>query len=180
MKKWLLLINTTILFASCHKTEKQDDFITTIKETGKLITAEYTLSKIIKANDNKTWYKVGDRKILMSCEAYLKAGVDLQQVSTKNVEQNDSTITIKLPPAQIFSLNIPANKIQVQYQDIGMLRDAFSAAEREALLAQAQYQIKQLADSLGILKTAELNATIFLQNMLQSASSKKIIILYTQ
>jgi len=164
----------------CSRKKEKTDILTAIKETGKLVTAEYTLTKIIKANDNKTWYKIGDRKILMSCEAHLKAGIDLQKISNKNVEQNDSTILLHLPPAQVFSLSIPPDKIQLQYQDITLLRDAFSAAEREQLLGQAQRQIEQLADSLGILKTAEENAALFIRRMLQSTTTKKINVSFTQ
>jgi len=173
MIKWILLI-ALIYITGCSEKKEKADIVTAVKETGKLVTAEYTLSKIIKANDNKTWYKVGDRKILMTCEAHLKAGIDLQKISAANVVQNDSTVVLHLPPSEIFSLNIPADKIQVQYQQIDMLRSPFSAAEREQLLGQAQRQIEQLADSLGILKTAEENAAVFIKRMLQPTTSKQI------
>ena len=149
-----------------------------VKETGQLLTAEYTLTKIIKANDNKTWYKVGNRKILMSCEAQVRAGVNLQNVGIKNIAVYDDSISLLLPPSQFFSLNIPPEKIKVQYQEVDVLRDPFSAAEREALLAQAEAQIRQVVDSLGILKTAEENATLYLQNLLQSAGYHKVHIRY--
>ena len=173
MKKYLFVIVLIMLF-SCGKKREKADVMNAVKETGKLVTAEYTLIKIIKANDNKTWYKIGDRKILMSCEAHLKAGIDLQKITSKNVVQNDSSIQLSLPHAEIFSLNIPADKIQLQYQQIDLLRQPFSAAEREELLAQAQLQIQQLADSLGILKTAEDNASLFLKRMLQQTTSRQI------
>ena len=50
-----------------------------------LATAEYVVTKIIKANDNKTWYKVGNRKILMSCKASLVAGIDLSKLTEKDI-----------------------------------------------------------------------------------------------
>jgi hypothetical protein len=180
MNKWSLLIIITFLLFSCQRKKEAPNFVTAVKETGQLVTAEYTLSKIIKANDNKTWYKVGDRKLLMSCEAYLKAGIDLRSITEENIVQNDSLVTLTLPPAAIFSLNIPADKIQVQYQHIDWTRDAFSAAEREDLLAQAQVQMQQLADSLGILKTAEENGALFLQKLLQATTTKKVVIRFQQ
>ena len=178
MKKYLFAL---LLFSySCTTKRDPTPVVTAIKETGKLVTAEYTLTKIIKANDNKTWYKVGDRKILMSCEAYVKAGIDLRQITKENVVQSDSSVSITLPRAAIFSLNIPAEKIQLQYEEVGLLRDPFTAGDREALLVQAQKQIEQLVDSLGILKTAEENAVVFLQKMLQGTTSKKINISVTK
>jgi hypothetical protein len=174
----IAVISLFLLFTACRKKEKEHDLPSTIlaiQQTGKLATAEYTLTKIIRASDDQTWYKVGDRKILMSCEAHLKAGVDLQRITKDNFTvENDSTITVVLPHAQLLSVDIPPNKIQVAYQDIGVLRDPFSAAEREQLLAQAERQIKGLAASLGILQTAETNAVTYMQHLLQQAGYKQV------
>jgi hypothetical protein len=78
---YLLLL---ILF-SCKKENQSAAILMSIQQTGTLITTEYVINKIIKANDNQTWYKIGDRKILMSCEARIKAGVDLQTVTTEDI-----------------------------------------------------------------------------------------------
>jgi len=179
-KSYLLitLITLFLLLSACRRKEKERDLPTTIlaiQQTGKLATAEYTLTKIIRASDDQTWYKIGDRKILMNCEAHLKAGVDLQQLSKTNFDvQDDSTIAVVLPHAQLFSVAIPPDKIQVAYQDIGLLRDPFSAAEREQFLAQAEQQIRKLAASLGILQTAETNAVTYMQHLLQQAGYKHV------
>ena len=169
------------LFFSCKK--KQLDASQTIlhiKELGELVTAQYTLSKIVKASDDKTWYKIGERKIIISCEANLKAGVDLQHLTEKNISVKDSSITLQLPPARIFSLSIPPDKIQVRYSDVDLFRDPFSAAEQEQMLRQAEAQIRQLADSLDILKTAEANAVIFLQSLLHQSGFKQVQVSFTK
>jgi hypothetical protein len=115
----------------------------------------------------------------MHCEAHLKAGIDLQQISRNNFEvEGDSLITVTLPHAQLFSIAIPPNKIRVAYQDIGLLRDPFSAAEREQLLAQAEQQIRKLATSLGILQTAETNAVTYIQHLLQQVGYKHVSVIF--
>ena len=85
LKSYCLItfITLNFFFIACKQKEKEPSLPSTIlaiQETGKLATAEYTLTKIIRASDDQTWYKVGDRKILMGCEAHLKAGVDFQHV----------------------------------------------------------------------------------------------------
>lgn len=163
-----------LLVAGCAPKRKASDVLMMVKETGQLVTAEYTLSKIIKANDNKTWYKIGDRKILMSCEAVVKAGVNLETLTEQNFYVEDDSVSIRLPRAQFFSLNIPPEKIKVRYQDVDPFRDPFSAAEREALLAQAEKQIRGTVDSLGILQTAQGNAALYLQRLLGAAGFSKV------
>lgn len=146
--------------------KKPDTIVQTIQQTGQLVTAEYTLQKMVKASDNRTWYKVGDRRILLSIEAVVKAGIDLQQVSRDDITLHDSVLKLQLPRPEIFSVSIPPSKIQVKLEDVDFLRSRFSAAEREALLRQAESQVRRLADSLGILQTAETNAATFLRRLL--------------
>jgi len=145
-----------------------------VKKTGQFVTAEYILSKIVKASDDKTWYKVGNRKILMSLEAHLKAGIDFQTINETNFVAEDSLLSVTLPHAKIFSLNIPPEKIKLEYQKIDFLRDDFSAAEREHLLAQAEVEIRKLADSLKILNTAEENAALFLEKLLKQSGYETV------
>ncbi|MFT4154242.1 DUF4230 domain-containing protein [Parafilimonas sp.] len=175
LKKIIYLIPVLVFFA-CHNKKQGaavSNAILTLKETGRLATAEYTLGKVIRASDDKPWYKVGDRKIIINCEARLKAGIDLQNITKDNFAGYKDSIAITLPHAKILSLNIPPDKIQVWYEDIGALRSPFSAAEREELVAQAEPQILSLADSLGILKTAEQNAAVFMQHLFEDAGYTK-------
>lgn len=174
----LFLLGMSAILGCSQKKKDANAILSAVQQTGKLVTVEYTVSKVVKAADNQTWFKMGDRKILMSCEAILKAGIDLQGINPKNAVIEDTSIRLTLPHAQLFSLSIPPEKIIVHYQQVDFFRDAFTAAEREALLAQAEQQIRTLADSMGILQTAEKNATLYLQKLLQQSGFKKVTITY--
>jgi hypothetical protein len=163
----LWIIGLIILF-SCHKrTEQSKDLLSAIQETGQLITAEYTVRKVVKAADEQTWFKLGNRRILLTCEAHLKAGINLQGVTKADITTKDSTIRLVLPKATLFSISIPPDKIQMHYEETGLLRSSFSASEREMLLKQAEVQIRRLADSIGILNKAEVNAITFMKGFLR-------------
>ena len=134
-----------------------------------LVTVEYVVTKIIKANDNKTWYKAGDRKILMSCRASLKAGIDLSAIKEDNIQVDDKTISIQVPPAKLISLSMPPEDIIVEYQEIDLFRTPFKAGERDALAAQAEAQIRSSAEAMGILQTADANAKNLVTDFLKRA-----------
>jgi len=176
MNKNVLLVCMLVgILCSCkEKKIKPKDLVSALQETGQLVTAEYTVRKVVKASDEQTWFKFGNRRILMTCEAHMKAGIDMQQIKEQDIRIKDSVVYVKLPHATMFSLSIPPNKIQMHHEEVGLLRDKFTAMERETLLRQAETQIRSLADSIGILQTAESNASVFVQNLLQQSGIKQV------
>jgi hypothetical protein len=175
----LIIFFIAFCFSSCQKKDHLHETILALKRTGQFVTAEFTLGKIVKASDDKTWYKIGDRKILISLEAHLKAGINFLDITEKDFSEDGSVLSVTLPPAQIFSLSIPPEKIKLEHMEIGLLRSDFSAAEREDLLAQAEGQIRTLADSLKILDIAQENAELYLEKLLQQTGFEKVRITFS-
>ncbi|MEO6407104.1 MAG: DUF4230 domain-containing protein [Ferruginibacter sp.] len=176
LKKILLIL---LLASGCSKKETaQNQLLFSLKEMSDLATVEYTVTKIIKANDNKTWFKIGDRKILMSCEAHIKAGVDMSSITAKNFKIDGKNIELQLPAPKVISLSIPAETIKVEYQDISLFRDPFKNAERDQLAVQAETQIRNSIESLGILQQAKINSSLFVNNLLARLGYEKITIAY--
>ena len=138
-----------------------------ISEMRQLGLVEYRVRKIVKADDEGEWYKIGDRKILLSCTAYLKAGLDLTSFDMDDVDVDRlaGRVTVTLPHAVLLSLDIPASEIQQEYDHVTMLRQSFSAEERNALLRQGEKQIRDSVPSLGILEKAEENACKFFESV---------------
>jgi hypothetical protein len=145
-----------------------------LQKMSDLATAEYIVTKIIKANDNKTWFKIGDRKILMTCQASLVAGIDLSKLTEKDITIEGENISIVLPHASLLYININPEDIKTAYVDISPWRSDFTSQEKNQLAVQAENQIKGSVQSLGILITAETNASIFINNFLKSLGYKNI------
>ncbi len=173
-----ILLLASLFFLGCAGKKQQDpkSAVLSLKEMSELATVEYTVTKIIKANDNKTWFKMGDRKILMSAEANIKAGIDLGKLTPDDFSINDKNITIRLPYPKIISLNIPPEKLKVEYQEVSAFRDPFKSGERDALAAQAETQIKSSLEQLGILEQAKANTSLFVSNFLKQLGYENISI----
>jgi Protein of unknown function (DUF4230) len=162
---------------SCGKSPAEQKLsILALREMSDLVTVEYVVTKIIKANDNQTWYKAGDRKILMSCRASIQAGIDLSAIQADNINLTNKSITLQIPPAKIIALDMPAENIVVEYQDIDLFRSPFKAGERDALAAQAEAQIRSGAEVMGILQSAEANAKQVLTDFLKRLGYTDIIV----
>ncbi len=177
---FLFILFILFISAACNQYERagQKQLVPILKQLSDLATVEYVITKIIKANDDKTWYKVGDRKILMSCKASLIAGIDLSKINEDNITIRQKEITMLLPRANLLSINIKPEDIKTEYQDISPFRSPFTNAERDALAAQGEVQIKNSVDSLGILQAAEVNATLIISNFLKKLGYETINIRY--
>ena len=178
MHKTLLIL--FLLLAACGKKDKTEKKpgVLALREMSDLATVEYTVTKVIKASDNKTWFKFGDRKILMSCEAHIKAGIDMSAINNNSFTITGKNIEIRLPPPKIISISLPAEGIKTEYETVGMFRDKFKTQDRDALASQAEQQIKQSVDSLGILNQAKVNTSMFVTNFLKRLGYENISINY--
>lgn len=101
----LLLFGGVLLFCfSCDKTpdvpieSKLNEKLGTMTEMSELGTVEYTISKIVKCSDDAAFYKFGDRKILFSCHATMKAGIDLSDFNKDCVKLDDSKKSVTIHP----------------------------------------------------------------------------------
>ena len=178
MKRFLHTVGTfSVLFlallatAGCSRRNDVEEMVKrevqAISEMRQLGLVEYRVRKIVKADDEGEWYKIGDRKILLSCTAYLKAGLDLTSFDMDDVDVDRMVgrVTVTLPHAVLLSLDIPASEIRQEYDHVTMLRQSFSAEERNALLRQGEKQIRDSVPSLGILEKAEENACKFFESV---------------
>ena len=167
---FFVLLLTIFMVPGCSERVPEDTTqreIEAISQMRELSLVEYRVRKIVKANDEGEWYKIGDRKILLSCTAYLKAGIDLSGFSAENVDINrlDGSATVTIPHAKLLSLDMPASEIREEYDHVTMLRQSFTAEERNALLRQGEKQIRSSVPSLGILEKAEENARRFFESV---------------
>ena len=157
--------------------QREIEAISSMKQLGLV---ECRVRKIVKANDEGEWYKIGDRKILLSCTAYLKAGIDLSSFGPDDVvyDRTMGSVSVRIPHATLLSLDIPASEIREEYDHVTMLRSSFSAEERNALLRQGEKQIRESVPSLGILPKAEENARKFFESVFTKMGFSSVEVIF--
>ena len=177
MKHHVVIFSISLLFFSCSEnlqqlTESKMQELAAMSELG---TVEYTVTKVIKGAD-VSWYTVGDRKILFSCQVKLKAGIDMSEFNSQSVISNGKSIEITLPQPKLLTMNMPAEEVKLVYQKVGVLRKDFSAQERNELLQLGEKDILEDVPSLGILEDARTNAEMFFKALLKRLGYEQIII----
>jgi hypothetical protein len=178
--KLLHIIAFFALLAGCSgKSDKEKrNEIFAFRDMSELATVEYTISKVVKANDGDTWYKFGKRKIVLSVQGYVKAGIDLSQVKEDQVVIEGKNVIIQLPRARLINLSIPPEEIKEEVEETGFFRDGFKNEEKQDLLAQAENNIRRSVDSMGILKTAEENAQLFIGNFVKRLGYENVTVTF--
>lgn len=186
--KLIVVIGLVAIFASCNKEnagisadslkKKMDQKMSEMTEMAELGSVEYTITKIVKASDDDSWYKVGERKILFNCTAYLKAGIDMGQFDASKVEVNESDKSVKmvLPHAKLLSFNMPPEKAVLAYENVSTFRSNFTAADRNHLLQLGEEDIREDVPNLGILEDAEKNASAFFKSLLRQMGFESVTV----
>ncbi len=166
-----------MLIGCTSKEEVLKQRVQSMAGTAELGTVEYTVKKIVKTNDDQ-WYSIGDRKILFRSTAYLKAGVDLSDFSSDNVQMDGDNVTITLPHAKLLSFNMPAEETQTVFENYGFFRSSFSAEEQNQILQLGEKNIREDVPNLGILQDAERNVREIFTAMLSQMGFKTIKIIF--
>ena len=169
-----------LLLASCSRgpslQEQLTERLSTLSRTAELGTVEYTVRKAVRARDEGEWFKIGNRRILFSCTAHIKAGINLDRIPLDKMVVDESTrsISLVLPHATVQSINIPPEEVRLEYEDITGFRQKFDDRERQALLKQGERDIVRDLPKLGILAEAETNAEEFFRGMLAQMGFENI------
>lgn len=181
MRKALLILAVSILAVSCGKGlgSKAEREIRQLCAAGELVTCEYTVSKVVKAEDI-VWWKIGERKILFTLKAYLQAGIDMSKFDMSKVKADRAakSIYLVLPAPELLSINIPPGQVRQEYSHITGLRFDFSAQEKNEFLKEGEKSVLADVPSLGIMKDAEANAVSFFQAMLSDLGFEDITIAF--
>ena len=153
-----------LLSYSCKQPPVPDTTaVYSLQEIGELATVEYTFAKVLAVNDEGEWYKFGDRKILIRCEAIAKAGFNLKDAKIEVINEKSPSLKIGLPPTQLLSFTMNPDKIETRASSVTGFRQEFSQEEKNRFLQQGEQNIRANIAQSNIYKDAWRNAETFIR-----------------
>lgn len=196
MKKVLYSILSVIIlvFSSCsHQQAKEEKtnvidtlpvMVMQIQKCSRLYTAEAHVHKIITHDDQlnlkgsflKKDFNIhipgSNRKVAIPMDATIKAYIDFQDFSAKNVSRKGDKIEIILPDPK---LTLTSSKIghQAVKQYVSLTRSNFSDAELSKLEQQGRESIIRDIPNLDLVEQAQLSAANTLIPMLKNMGFKE-------
>jgi hypothetical protein len=146
----------------------QPTVVRQIQRLQRLETVSYTMDKIIGGERDNPYlpkFLAGDR-ILLVVHGEVVAGVDLGNIQGNAVSVQGHKISLRLPPAEVFSTRIDNAKSKVYSRDTGLFSSPDPNLESE-VRQEAERQLRQSAVIDGILKSADQNARNTVTGLLQ-------------
>ena len=178
MKQKLLFFALTALLlclTACKQEERDVKYKIRKAELG---TVEYTVRQIIR-NSDEIWKFFGDRKVLFSVKAKVKAGIDLDKMTDEDVKVKGNSIKLTLPKPEIIALNIKPNDIKLEYSKVSTLRSEYSQKEYDEILRAGEESIRtDEALRNSIIADAETNASEFFEILLRGSGFTDIKIAF--
>lgn len=164
ISKWLLAAClTALLLPGCGKKAEPEEEVAKLFNQKKLDLVDYKVRKVLSFEDktNILLLKFGSRKLLLSCVADVKAGLDFDAFNPETditVDQKAGSVSIILPAPSITSFVIDVNDIKEEYNVTTGARKKFSQEEKNEIVNQGRAEIENAIPELGILEDARENA----------------------
>lgn len=167
------------MMAACSKQKTVTDepspidtipmLVTKVQKCSRLYTTEYHVHKILTHNDKmkvtgSILHKeftvnipAGDRRIAIPIDAVLKAYVDFDGFSEKNIRRENGHLTVILPDPKIVVTGTKVNHKEVK-QFVALTRRNFTDAELTSYEQQGRQQIIASIPQMGIIEQARVSA----------------------
>ncbi len=152
--------------------------IVQIRALARLETAQYTVEKVITAEEGQGMLAplFGDRLLLVA-HGQVTAGLDLSKLADGDVTVSpDGHATLILPEAEIFSTALDNQKSYVYDRQTGLLTHGDVNLETQARQV-AEQEISKVALEDGILTMAQANGATFLERLIKALGITQVVIL---
>lgn len=153
------------------------DVVNQIQRLNRLETVSYSVDTVVEGKHTNTVLPdllFGDR-LLLVVHGQVIAGVDLSQLKPESVQVTGHSVTLELPPSQVFTTRIDSGRTRVFARTTGLLTQADPSLESDTR-AVAETQILQAATKDGILDTARGNARNSMESLLRGLGFTQVTV----
>ncbi|NTW03661.1 MAG: DUF4230 domain-containing protein, partial [Oscillochloris sp.] len=145
-------------------------------------TASYTVEQVIEVRQDSNVPVIGNilasDALLLIAHGRVVAGVDLSQLnaSAVTISPDGRTITLRIPPAQVFSSDLDNSKTRVYSRDRGVFAPENKDLEAQAR-QEAEQRILQAACEDGVMSRATEEAELALHQFLGLLDYNEVVVI---
>ena len=197
MRCFLTILAALAVTAACSRAEHTPDWFAEIRSANKLVLASMSISKMATIDDMDfskakgfkqsadalmASLKVGDRVAAYSYDTYLKAYIDLSNLSPDDVkiDEDSKTITIMRPPVQTEFAGRDLGMREEHYRVTG-LRSQINAKERAEIKEKMNASLKKEVENDPAFKNilidrAKKQAVMYFDNMFADTGYTPVVV----
>ena len=160
--KWLLAAClSALLLPGCGEKADPKEEVAKLFNLKKLDLVDYKVRKVLSYEDKANIFllKFGSKKLLLTCVADVKAGLDFDAFNPETditVDKQSKSVSIVLPAPSITSFVI--NDVDEEYNVTTGARKAIKQEDRNMVVEQGRTEIENAIPELGILDEARASA----------------------
>ena len=192
MLKWLLAAWIPVLvLAGCSSDQASKKVvqktIAKITPEQRLELVSYKTKSVARSGEDdkdKAFYIIGDRKMLVSFMADVRAGIDLKDFNPKKdivLRRKDRSAVIKLPDPVVFTCDVPIDSVNFEKGEKGFLRPKFTHDEVVHVASLGKQNIlKEIENEqrYPILKDAKENARRTFTSLFNALGYTKVEVVF--
>ena len=184
--KWLIPACLLLAASGCKRQSLTDAALQRIDQISserQLELVEFEIRKFLKAQDKGAWYQLGKKTILLSCKAYLQAGIDLGDFNPMTdvvINEERRSISITLPCPTLLSMEMPLEEVEVADEKVTGFRSEFKMSEINTILRMGEEQILESVPSLGIIDEAKQKARLFFEPAMKHLGFASVSVSFKQ
>lgn len=151
-----------------------------VKEVSELTTAVFTMEAVVPARSDRKLGEltIGKTNLLYVAYGEVRAGVDLEELTTADVTTSETGKQIKLtlPPPKLLDTSIDVNRSSVYDYDRGFFGPDRAVQLQSLAQQEAEAKIQRAACEQGILNQANDRAALVVTQLLQVAGFTEVSI----
>jgi hypothetical protein len=164
----IVLARPTFLFGRQPFVLSTATFLQSIQGVNQLVTVRYGMEKVIVLEDPpKTLvgqFVTGQSRVIMVAHGVVKAGVDLNKLTEKDLKLKGTNLVISLPRGEITDVYLDEKLTQILEHSTGFLRRYDATLPQEAR-KQALDEIRRAARYNGVVEEADTRARAQLKQL---------------
>ncbi len=182
-EKILFMVLLCVVLTSCKK-DQRGLVVGKIQRASQLATTEFTIEKMVIASEGFEWMRrllgVKQAHFVVTTKAVVKTGIDLQKIDPEKIKFIDEDgISIELPRVEVINFSYhPKDFHLVPELNRETFFNKIDPYEQEKLFRNAELDIRNNLDKMGVVETTQQKTNAMLQALLSSLGYERIYIQY--
>lgn len=151
-----------------------------VRDASELTTAVFVMEAVVPASQDQQLgrFVVGTTRLLYIAYGEVRAGVDLSQLKESDVQVDDTSLRLRLPPPRVLDTKIDVNRSTVYDYNRGFLGLGPDAAPQLQSLAQqeALRKVVSAACEHGVLDRANDRAKLVVTQLLDVTNDRTVTV----